>query len=691
MKVSVVIVSYNVREFLQQALASLERALSGIKHEIFVVDNASSDSSVEYVRRSFPKVKVIANAENVGFARANNQAIARCSGEFVCLINPDTVVQEDTFSVLLDFFARNSDAGATSCKVLNPDGSLQLACRRSYPTPWVAFTKIIGLARLFPHSRLFGRYNLTYLDPGQVAPVDAISGSFMFVRKSVIDSVGMLDESFFMYGEDLDWCFRIKQGGWNIYYVPDTQIIHFKGESSKKSPFEQRRLFYEAMRLFVKKHFNRGGAFLPSWILVLAIYMRGLLSFVSGTAKYMLRPCIDFLVMTFSLAAAIYLRFYPEFPWRPFVPVHLFYSIILLLSLTSHGVYSRWRFSGTKSLSAVGIGWLINSSLTFFFKQYAFSRQVVLLAGAINFVTIPGWRFSINWLANRNIEIFKRLLGRALWQRRAVVVGDIRSAQKIIRRLKTRVNAPYFLHGVVLTQVDRVEDKIEGLTVLGELDHLDQIIEREKVQEVIFSTDRLPYDRILATVAGAHGSHISFKLVPSNVDVIIGKATIDYLDNIPFVDLDYRLHAAFNRFLKRLFDLALALPLLVLGSGILAWHRWVRGVHFVRTPVQGFEGRTVYLEKFEKKVWCHQLANLFSIIRGDVSFVGREIDSDVTFQAGDTALLVKPGLTGLEQINAHLDLNEEDRIKYLLYYLKNYTILTDWKILLLSLFKKQRV
>ncbi len=691
MTISVVIVSYNVREFLQQALFSLQRALDGIKHEIFVVDNASSDSSVEYVRRSFPNVRVIANPENVGFARANNQAIKQCSGEFICLINPDTVVQEDTFRVLLDFFARKSDAGALGCKVLNPDGSLQLACRRSYPTPWVAFTKIVGLARLFPQSRSFGRYNLTFLDPGQVSQVDAISGSFMFLRKSVIDAVGMLDESFFMYGEDLDWCYRIKQGGWNIYYVPGTQIIHFKGESSKKSPFEQRRLFYEAMRLFVTKHFNKGGALLPSWILVFAIYMRGLLSFASGMAKYLVRPFFDFLVMTFSLAAAVYLRFLPEFPWQPFVPVHVVYSLVLLLSLTAHGVYSRWRFSGIKSFSAVIIGWLVNSSLTFFFKQYAFSRQVVLLAGAINLITIPGWRYAINWLANRDVKLFKRLLGKVLWQRRAVVVGDERSSKKIIRRLQTRVNAPYFLHGVVLNQVSQADDKIEGVTVLGELEHLDEIIQRENVQEVIFATDRLPYDRILATVAGAHGSHISFKLVPSNVDVIIGKATIDYLDNIPFVDLDYRLHSPFNRYLKRGFDLALALPLLVAGSGILLWQRWIRGVRIVRFPVQGLKGRTVYFEKFEKRVFGHPLAGLLAIVRGDMSFVGRDVESDVVFKAGDTALLVKPGLTGLEHLNNPPALKKQDRVKYLLYYLKNYSLLTDAKILILSLFRKQRV
>lgn len=146
--------------------------------------------------------------------------------------------------VLIDFLNRHPQAGMVGCKILNPDGSLQLACRRSYPTPWIAFTKIVGLARLFPKSPLFGRYNLTFLDPDKVEQVEAISGSFMVTRKDVILKVGGLDQDFFMYGEDLDWCYRIRKSGYQIYYVPDTQIIHFKGESSKKSPFQQRRLFY---------------------------------------------------------------------------------------------------------------------------------------------------------------------------------------------------------------------------------------------------------------------------------------------------------------------------------------------------------------------------------------------------------------------------------------------------------------
>ncbi|RPH35293.1 glycosyltransferase family 2 protein, partial [bacterium] len=256
---SVIIVNYNVRQFLENSLASIQRAMEGLQGEIFVVDNASDDGSVEMVQASFPDVCLIGNRENVGFARANNMALARARGRFLLLINPDTVVQEDTFRVLLKFFEEHPDAGLAGCKILNPNGSIQLPCRRSFPTPWVAFTKVFGLAALFPASRLFGKYNLTYLSPDETYPVDAVSGSFMMLRRESYDKVGGLDEEFFMYGEDLDWCYRVQQAGYKVYYVHSTKIIHFKGESTRRSEIDEVRIFYGAMQVFVEKHYGRSG------------------------------------------------------------------------------------------------------------------------------------------------------------------------------------------------------------------------------------------------------------------------------------------------------------------------------------------------------------------------------------------------------------------------------------------------
>ena len=278
-RLSIIIVSYNVKAYLEKCLLSVQKALVGISHELFVIDNASTDGSAALVKERFPDVTLIENPENIGFARAINCALKKAEGEYIALLNPDTLVQKDTFTLLLEAFEQNPEAGMIGCKILNEDGSLQVSCRRSLPTPWVAFTRMTGLSTIFPKSRLFARYNLTYLDPDSIEEVDAISGSFMTVRKKTLDTIGYLDERFFMYGEDLDWCFRIKQAGWKILYYPKTSIIHYKGKSADERQWSQIKLFYKAMALFAEKHFRSYSALTPLWLMKAAIWKMAVLTY----------------------------------------------------------------------------------------------------------------------------------------------------------------------------------------------------------------------------------------------------------------------------------------------------------------------------------------------------------------------------------------------------------------------------
>jgi len=690
---SIIVVSYNVREFLEQALVSIKKAVENISCEIFVVDNASSDGSPDIVAKKFPDVKLIRNSENLGFAKANNQAIRTSRGRYVCIINPDTIVQENTFFRVIEFLDNNAKVGAVGCKILNPDGTLQLACRRSYPTPWVAFTKIVGLARLFPKSKIFGRYNLTFLDPEQTAEVEAISGSFMVVRRETIDQVGMLDESFFMYGEDLDWCFRIRKGGWKIYYLPTTQIVHFKGESSKKSPFEQRRLFYEAMHLFVKKHFGTSKALMPSWLLIVAVWIRAIVSFASTAISKLLMPLFDLLIMSASLVIAIYLRFRPEFPLEPFAVVYIVYSAVWLVSLIARGAYGRKKLSGTKATSAVLLGWLINSALTFFFKQYGFSRAVVLTAGIINLIFIPGWRVLLKALARSKIEFFRKQLRNVILKRRSVIVGDKNSSEQILTRLKNQAQPTYQIHGVILSEHSFEEDRIAGVPVLGYLDHLRDIVRREKVQEVIFATDKIAYNTMLTAIGTSNGANVNFKLVPSNLDVIIGKATIDYIEDIPLVDLDYKLHLFFNKSVKRSMDVFFAALLMIVTAPIMVWLSWIKKIPQQEIIYKSGNSHDIRIHEFRFPADSHRfwrrLPALSSILRGEMSFVGRELLA-ANEKAVSTNLSLRPGLTGLEQLHRHSRLSPEEREKYHLYYLKNYTLLLDMVIIFKELFRKHK-
>lgn len=284
MKLSVIIVNYNVKYFLEQCLTSAERATQGIDAEIFVVDNNSTDGSVPYLRERFPNVKFIENRENTGFARANNQAIKSSTGEYVLLLNPDTIVGEKTFTDFIEFMDSHPDAGAAGAYMLKTDGTFALESRRGLPTPFVAFCKISGLTSLFPKSRLFGRYYMRYLDEHKATPIEIISGAYMFMRRKALDKAGLLDEDFFMYGEDIDLSYRILKSGYKNYFVP-SYILHYKGESTNKSSYRYVYTFYQAMQLFFNKHYA-SYSFLVSIPVHLAIWSRALLAYIGNQFLY---------------------------------------------------------------------------------------------------------------------------------------------------------------------------------------------------------------------------------------------------------------------------------------------------------------------------------------------------------------------------------------------------------------------
>lgn len=276
MKLSVVIVNYNVKYFLEQCLVSVLKATEDITSEIFVVDNASSDDSLEYLIPRFPKVRFIENKENVGFSRANNMAIKQSTGEYVLLLNPDTLVGENVLKDCITWMDSCVKAGGLGVKMLGADGAFAFESRRGFPSPMTSFYKITGLCNLFPYSRRFGKYYLRYLDKNQINRIDIISGAYMFLRREALNKSGLLDESFFMYGEDIDLSYRITLAGYENYYVPSS-IIHYKGESTKKESFKYVYTFYDAMVIFFKKHFPHYSLVFSLSVKVV-IYLRALVA-----------------------------------------------------------------------------------------------------------------------------------------------------------------------------------------------------------------------------------------------------------------------------------------------------------------------------------------------------------------------------------------------------------------------------
>ena len=290
MTLSVIIVNYNVKHYLEQCLESVRRASQGLQVEVFVVDNLSTDGSVPYLRERYPGVIFIENKENVGFARANNQAIRQSTGKYVLLLNPDTIVAEDTFEDFVSFMDAHPEAGGAGAYMLRTDGTFAPESRRGLPTPFVAFCKMSGLASLFPKSRVFGRYYMRYLDENKANEIEVISGAFMWLRREALDKAGLLDEDFFMYGEDIDLSYRILKSGYKNYFLP-SRMLHYKGESTEKSSYRYVYTFYEAMRLFFRKHYAHY-SFLVSLPINLAIWVRSFMAYVGNQFRHRAKPMV---------------------------------------------------------------------------------------------------------------------------------------------------------------------------------------------------------------------------------------------------------------------------------------------------------------------------------------------------------------------------------------------------------------
>ena len=285
---AIIIVNYNTRQLLAACLDALAASQVTLPLRVIVVDNASTDGSLAMLARDYPWVETIASPRNAGYAAANNLALRRLLAEippdqdrrhaYCLLLNPDTAVAPDTLVRMVDFLEHHPEAGAAGPRLVLPDGRLDLACRRLFPTPGRALFRLLGLSRLFPRSRLFASYNLTYLDEQAITEVDSVVGAFMLVRVAAIDQAGLLDEDFFMYGEDLDWAYRIKQHGWRIYYAPITTVVHHKGAASRKRSTRSIIAFYQAMAIFHRKHYAPSLPALANLVILVGIIARGVLA-----------------------------------------------------------------------------------------------------------------------------------------------------------------------------------------------------------------------------------------------------------------------------------------------------------------------------------------------------------------------------------------------------------------------------
>ncbi|MEN9282196.1 MAG: hypothetical protein RL594_1131 [Bacteroidota bacterium] len=638
---SVIIVNYNVKDYLLQCLRSLQEASSSVRIQTIVVDNNSSDGSVEDLAPSFPEVEWIPLPENVGFGRANNIGLDRSTGRYVLFLNPDTIVGSDTLAHMVAYLDRHLDVGMAGCKVLNPDGSFQVACRRGMPTPWASFCKLFGLQALFPSVRLFSGYNLMYRSIDETYPVDALIGAFMMGRTELVRTLGGFDPAFFMYGEDIDLCYRVKVAGSDVHYVHSTSIIHYKGESTKRSSLNEVRVFYEAMEIFARKHFGGSRIFLA--FLRIGIILRSIVARAARRRIELLTWLVDMLCINAALLVATTVRFdrpfgFPDYAY-PIVPIMI--TLVSTLSLAAVGEYVEYR--PTIRRSAVGLlsTFFVLSSLTYFFKDFGFSRGVLLMTMGLSGVLFAVTRAVTSWMDARGRSRTRRIVLVGLNQHSVRMADVLRSAE---RRHADVV-------GVVATQ-PFAHREFAGLPVLGDTSYLGRILDATHAQEVILTDRSIPRDEVMQLMMASSTYRARFHIAQDYDDVVTARIINDVAGVEPTITVAPLLRFR-NRVAKRAVDLVVACSVLTLVSIAL----------ILPGPRRRF------------RPW-------WDVLVGRKSIVGLWPDGLVRSSG-------KPGLTGLVHVSRPAGLSESAIQQLNTYYVDAYTIALDVEIILKQLLRRR--
>lgn len=628
---------------MEQCLHSVLKASKNITTEIFVIDNNSVDGSAQLIHEKFPNIKFIQNTINVGFSKANNQAIKQSKGKYVLLLNPDTIVEEDTFEKVISFMNAHPVAGGLGVKMIDGKGTFLPESKRGLPTPWVAFYKIFGLSKLFPSSKRFGKYHLSYLDKNEIHEVDVLAGAFMFMRKSALDKVGLLDETFFMYGEDIDLSYRITLGGYKNFYFPETTIIHYKGESTKKGSLNYVKVFYNAMIIFAKKHFPGGKAGVFALLIQLAIYFRALISISKRVLEKIFLPVLDGLLIFagFHCITPIWenIRFgtpeyYPQEFIQYVVPVYiLFYVFGILFSGGYKKPVNLYKISR-------GIIWGLISILLVYSlvdERFRFSRALILFGTAWAVFALLFFRLLFHWF---KVKGFRLDIKRT---RKIAIVGHSEEAGRVQQILeKTQIQSQ--LSGfIALDKNDRGENYI------GELIQLKEIIRINRIDEIIFCAENISSTEIIRAMLDLTQLDIDYKIAPPKSLSIIGSNSIHTAGDLYVVNMN-AISKASNKRKKRLLDIEFSL-LLLITCPFLLWF-FKQKAQFIR--------------------------NIFAVFAGEKSWIGY-IPEPGTFES---LPILKNGILNTRDIFSELLLDNEKTAQLNMLYAKDYRVLTDAEIIL---------
>ena len=600
-----------------------------------MVDNNSVDNSVEMVRKKFPETCIIENKINVGFSKANNQGIELSNGKYVLLLNPDTVIEEDTLSKVVHFMENHPDAGGLGVHMVDGSGTFLPESKRGLPTPSVAFYKIFGLSKLFPKSKKFGKYHLGFLPEFETNEVEILSGAFMLMRKETLNKVGLLDETFFMYGEDIDLSYRIILGGYKNYYFADTNIIHYKGESTKKSSVNYVFVFYRAMVIFAEKHFSKNNAKLFSFLINIAIYLRAGLAIIVRFIKKSFLPTFDFLSIISILFSfrMIWKNKGINFPFELIKYAFPAYVIVWITSLTYSGLYDYPTkinniIKGTLfgSLTILVIYGLLP-------KELQFSRLFIILGTLSIILYLLVSRFLFSKLISKKYSL------NGEKPKRFALVGSFEETNRVVKILE---QSNKVIQEILFVSPSETKHENE----IGTIDQLDQIQLIHKIDEIIFCAKDTSSQKIIFWMNKLADAKTIFKIAQPDTGFLIGSNSSDA--NGEYYTIDNQKITQKNAIRnKRTLDILLSIMLLI------------------SSPI-------LILKIKHKKMFYK---NLLDCLIGNKTFVGysKEMNDDKLQLPS-----IKSGILSPTDIKKNKD---NPLTKTNLLYAKNYTFLMDLEII----------
>lgn len=545
--ISIIIVNYNVRHFLEPCLNSVLKASGPLNCEIWVVDNCSVDGSVAMLQNLFPYVNLLINEANIGFSKANNQAIKRANGKYILLLNPDTLLEEQTLTTCFQYMEEHRMTGAVGVKMIDGTGKYLPESKRGFPSPWTAFFKMVGWSKIFPKSGLFNAYYLGNLSIDKTASIDVLPGAFMFLSKKALNQVGYLDESFFMYGEDIDLSYRIKKAGFSVDYLPNTTIVHYKGESTKKGTLNYVRIFYQAMIIFAEKHYRGKGKEGLVLLLKGAIYAKAFSSAAVLFVEQYFFPTIHFAGTLFGLI--IFKNWWAIFYYQDAHYYDVSFDIInapLYAALWSLSYYLCGLYDSKVHSNALLKGWFLGSlfiGFTYGFLPLELRNSRMLVLFGVIWSLVLGW-----FLPKVKAFIFNYpKVGQGGLRPRVLFAGSEENEKKVIEILNTA--GWKYEYGGRWPNTDNILEKIKT----------------DQITDVIFSTDDWSSSAIIQTMTQLEKEEIRFRLFPKEGIEIIGSQSKNTLADLFTMKLDFRIQQPVYRRQKRIFDFIVAFFFLLLA------------------------------------------------------------------------------------------------------------------------------